>query len=67
MNNLFPRKIKDYVSHISRHNILSLSRIDKVRHLDTLPETQLKEMKQQGAKKPINYAAEHSKFYKKLL
>ncbi|MBA4167037.1 MAG: phenylacetate--CoA ligase family protein [Chitinophagaceae bacterium] len=66
MSSWFPKSVKDFVNHVSRHNVLSLNKIDQIRRLDALPETQLEEMKQQAAKKLINYAAEHSGFYKKL-
>lgn len=66
MNNSFPKNIKDFVNHVSRHNVVSLNKIDKIRRLDLLPETQLQEMTRDAAKKLINYAAKQSEFYKNL-
>ena len=62
----FKTKIKDYVGHISRHNIVSLSKIQKIQELDKLPESQLEELKKTTARNMIQYAADRSPFYKNL-
>lgn len=66
MQLLSVRRVRDYVGHVSRHNFFSLKKIESIRRLDALPESELRSMAAERASNIIRLAGRKSSFYKLL-